>query len=397
MGSSLGFERYCDEYYDFIGNYGSVDTDDPRSVEHFLLEVFQPLLLATPAVPPALAHYRHLVGLPRLLNLLGAQLIYHVGAAMQTPRLFLPSEVLALPDDPQELRQLPLDVAFLNRTEELVLHWVEQIHAYAFDQGDASSPLELGLLHEIRQLSKKGELLKKLLDQVESREVRKVLDYLDCQSSPFTILIHQAVDNLRMVQKRVKETGGQLVHLETQLDQLYTDSVQALTEHMYDVLALLRIIWMHSDHYHKQEVMTELCVRVSWEVTRACQVHLPLDSLFSPSTWSPTPSKTSAQEDSKIAGGKDSLALVEVAIKCCKEWRNCYTELARHFGEQDRPEVWLPDTHAVFLPVELFVSRCEDLKYIGLSKVQLTRKICLRKRLSEQNLSEIVPASAKSA
>lgn len=55
-----------------------------------------------------------------------------------------------------------------------------------------------------------------------------------------------------MVQKRVKETGGQLVHLETQLDQLYTDSVQALTDHMYDVLALLRIIWMHSDHYHKQ-------------------------------------------------------------------------------------------------------------------------------------------------
>lgn len=42
---------------------------------------------------------------------------------------------------------------------ELVLHWVEQIHAYTFEQGDASSPLELGLLHEIRQLSKKGEHL----------------------------------------------------------------------------------------------------------------------------------------------------------------------------------------------------------------------------------------------
>lgn len=48
-------------------------------------------------------------------------------------------------------------------------------------------------------------------------------------------------------------------------------------------------------------------------------------------------------------------------------------QLATHFGEQDSPEVWLPDTSSVFLPVELFVSRCEDLKYIGLSKVQLTR------------------------
>lgn len=94
-----------------------METDNPRAVEHFLLEVFQPLLLATPAVPTARAHYCHLAGLPRLVNLLGAQLVYHVGVAMHTPRLFLPSEVLALPDDLQELRQLPLDVAFLNRTE----------------------------------------------------------------------------------------------------------------------------------------------------------------------------------------------------------------------------------------------------------------------------------------
>lgn len=66
--------------------------------------------------------------------------------------------------------------------------------------------------------------------------------------------------------------------------------------------------------------MTEVCVRVSWEVTRACQVHLPLDDLFSPITKSPSTKGS--------AGGKDSLSLVESAIRCCKEWRTCYMEVS---------------------------------------------------------------------
>lgn len=66
--------------------------------------------------------------------------------------------------------------------------------------------------------------------------------------------------------------------------------------------------------------MTEVCVRVSWEVTRACQVHLPLDDLFSPIT-------KAAGTKASGSNGKDSLSLVESAIKCCKEWRMCYVEV----------------------------------------------------------------------
>ncbi|XP_064095409.1 dynein axonemal heavy chain 2-like isoform X2 [Macrobrachium nipponense] len=276
------------------------------------------------------------------------------------------------------MKALPLDVAFLSRTEELVLHWVEQIHAFIFEQGEASSPLELGLLHEIRQLSSKGAALEELTAIVNTSGVRKVTAYVESQNSPVVILLKEALDNLEMSQKRLRETGGQLSHMEHLLDLLYSDTVQALTEHMYDVLALLRIIWTHSEYYHKPEVMAEICIRVSWEVTRACQVHLPLDQLLSHDftnvrAKTPPSSRSASDTEESKSEGKDSLALVEVAIKCCNDWRNCYTELASHFGEQDWPEVWLPENAAVFLPVELFASRCEDLKYIGLSKQQLTR------------------------
>ncbi|MPC11959.1 Dynein heavy chain 2, axonemal [Portunus trituberculatus] len=285
--------------------YGTVDTDDPHEMNYFLLEVYQAVLLAVPATPPMFGHYSELAGLPCLINLVGGQMVQHVGAATDKPMLYLPPEVLALPDDPEQRRRLPLDTGLLARTE--------------------------GCHHLL---------------------------------SVFSFIIHTLC--LQEVQQQQEEISGQLVHLEGPLEQLYTDSVQALTEHMYDVLALLRIIWINSHYYHQQEVMTEVCVRVSWEVTRACQVHLPLDDLFSPIT-------KGAGAKASGGNGKDSLSLVESAIKCCKEWRMCYVELATHFGEEDSPEVWLPDSASVFLPVELFVSRCEDLKYIGLSKVQLTR------------------------
>ncbi|XP_050717453.1 dynein axonemal heavy chain 2-like [Eriocheir sinensis] len=233
-------------------SYGTLDTDDPHEVQHFLMEVYQPVLLADPADPPVFGHYRQLVGLPRLINLVGAQLVQHEGTATGTPMLYVPPEVLALPDDPEKRRELPLNAGLLARTEELVQHWVEQIHSFCFEQGDASSPLELGLLHEIRQLSMKKDMVQRLLTLLEGPEYVKVLHYLEEESSPVTLLIGQAIDTLKEVQRRQEETSGQLVHLEGPLERLYTDSVQALTEHMYDVLALLRIIWINSHHYHQQ-------------------------------------------------------------------------------------------------------------------------------------------------
>lgn len=87
-----------------------------------------------------------------------------------------------------------------------------------------------------------------------------------------------------------------------------------------------------------------MCVRVSWEVTRACQVHLPLDDLFAPITKS-TSTKAVAGE------GKDSLSLVESAIRCCKEWRTCYVEVSVVLGSNlHSPYSPLPSPFIIMLP-----------------------------------------------
>ena len=100
-----------------LPSYGTVDSDDPHEMNHFLLEVYQAVLLAVPAAPPVFGHYRELAGLPRLISLVGGQMVHHVGAATDKPMLYLPPEVLALPDDPEERRRLPLDTGLLARTE----------------------------------------------------------------------------------------------------------------------------------------------------------------------------------------------------------------------------------------------------------------------------------------
>lgn len=98
-------------------SYGSLASDDPTQVEHFLLNVYQPVVASRLAAPSVRDHYNSLTGLPRLLNLVSAQLVHHVGVTLNSPKLFLPAEVLALPEDADSIRAMPLDVAFLARTE----------------------------------------------------------------------------------------------------------------------------------------------------------------------------------------------------------------------------------------------------------------------------------------
>lgn len=66
------------------------------------------------------SHYYQLTGLPRLINLMGAQLVYHVGTVTETPLLHLPTELANLPDDLDSLKRLPLEVSFLTVTEGII-------------------------------------------------------------------------------------------------------------------------------------------------------------------------------------------------------------------------------------------------------------------------------------
>lgn len=104
-------------YFYVLHSYGSVNSDNPKAVQHFLLEVYQPVVVTSSAVCVVRSHYYQLTGLPRLINLMGAQLVYHVGTVTETPMLHLPTELINLPDDLDSLKRLPLDVSFLTRTE----------------------------------------------------------------------------------------------------------------------------------------------------------------------------------------------------------------------------------------------------------------------------------------
>ena len=62
-------------------------------------------------------YHSKLADLPKHLFLFGSQLVYEVGVALQIPDLFVPKELDYLPDDIDKIKNFPLSVELLNRTE----------------------------------------------------------------------------------------------------------------------------------------------------------------------------------------------------------------------------------------------------------------------------------------
>ena len=95
--------------------------------------------------------------------------------------------------------------------------------------------------------------------------------------------------------------------------------------------------------------MWDLTMRMSWEVTRACRLHIPLEQVFEPVSAAPTPrnlaedqgsprsprspKKKLSKDSSPInIGGKGESSApkespIDIALKCCEEWKTCYKEV----------------------------------------------------------------------
>ena len=73
--------------------------------------------------------------------------------------------------------------------------------------------------------------------------------------------------------------------------------------------------------------MLDLTMRMSWEVTRTCQLHIPLDQVFEPLTVDSIPSTPRKDDQSDSKSSSKSGSPIDTAIRCCQDWKTCYKEV----------------------------------------------------------------------
>ena len=68
--------------------------------------------------------------------------------------------------------------------------------------------------------------------------------------------------------------------------------------------------------------------RLSWEIVRACQYHLPLEIIFAPIGERPlTASMSKFSRSFSQDADKSKESPIEKVIKCCEKWKKCYNDV----------------------------------------------------------------------
>ncbi|KAL4700985.1 hypothetical protein H8959_014989 [Pygathrix nigripes] len=244
-----------------------------------------------------------------------------------------------------EVSDLAADPETVDILEQCVINWLNQISIVVEGQLK-KTPQGKGPLAEIEFWRERNATLSALHEQTKLPIVRKVLDVIKESDSMlvanlqpvFTELfkLHtEASDNVRFlstVERYFKNiTHGSGFHV-------VLDTIPAM-------MSALRMVWIISRHYNKDERMIPLMERIAWEIAeRVCRV-VNLRTLFK---------ENRASAQNKTLDARNTLKL----------WKKAYFDTRAKIEASGREARWEFDRKRLFERTDYMATICQDLSDI---------------------------------
>uniref|UniRef100_A0A2K5ZE37 Dynein axonemal heavy chain 10 n=1 Tax=Mandrillus leucophaeus TaxID=9568 RepID=A0A2K5ZE37_MANLE len=244
-----------------------------------------------------------------------------------------------------EVSDLAADPETVDILEQCVINWLNQI-SIAVEGQLKKTPQGKGPLAEIEFWRERNATLSALHEQTKLPIVRKVLDVIKESDSMlvanlqpvFTELfkLHtEASDNVRFlstVERYFKNiTHGSGFHV-------VLDTIPAM-------MSALRMVWIISRHYNKDERMIPLMERIAWEIAeRVCRV-VNLRTLFK---------ENRASAQNKTLDARNTLKL----------WKKAYFDTRAKIEASGREARWEFDRKRLFERTDYMATICQDLSDI---------------------------------
>ncbi|NXB08037.1 DYH10 protein, partial [Cnemophilus loriae] len=200
-----------------------------------------------------------------------------------------------------------------------------------------------GPLAEIDLWRERNATLSALTGQIKLPEVQKVLEILQEAESEFTGDLQIVLSDLKKHHMAAQDNAKFLSTLERHLKNLSTGTgVDVISSTIPSLLNALRLVWIMSRHYNKDERMVPLLERISWEISARVRRVVDLQTLFKEDT---------AAAKKKIREAKNTLEL----------WKKCYFTTCMQVEESGSKRYWKFDVKRLFEKTDYMVSICQDL------------------------------------
>ncbi|NXY22177.1 DYH10 protein, partial [Atrichornis clamosus] len=250
---------------------------------------------------------------------------------LEMPTINLDGEVTVLATVPEVVQSL----------KSCAMTWQKLISGVLEEQLE-KVPQGNGPLAEVDLWRERNAVLSVLTEQTKFPEVQKVLEILEEAESECIGDLQIVLSDLKKHHMEAEDNVKFLSTLERHLKNLTCGTGADVFHTIPSLLNALRLVWIMSRHYNKDERMVPLLERIAWEISTRVYRVVDLHTLFK---------EDSAAAKMKITEAKSTL----------EQWKKCYFTTCIQVEESGSERYWKFDLKRLFEKTDYMASICQDL------------------------------------
>ena len=266
--------------------------------------------------------------------------------------------VLYVPrEDFSDVEASTRDKDLVQRLETTLIHWTRQIKEVLTgsdaSHGDSQNE-DKGPLAEIEYWRSRSLDLTSISTQLGREDVKTITSVLDLAKSSYLKPFNELADQIVQGSEEAQNNLVFLQFLEDPCTKLAKAKPKEISQHLPEIVDLVRMITNLSEHYHTPERITGLLRKVSNEIILRCCEHINLKEMFEGSIEEP-------------------MAVLQQSIKSGDDWKDIYRKTVNRMEVADPEKAWNFDESRIFAQIDAFMQRCRDLLEVCESQHQFTR------------------------
>ena len=248
------------------------------------------------------------------------------------------------------------DKDLVQRLETTLIHWTRQIKEVLTGSDASHSDAQnedKGPLAEIEYWRSRSLDLTSISSQLVRDDVKTITTVLDLAKSSYLKPFNDLADQIVQGSEEAQNNLVFLTFLSDPCTKLAKARPKEISQHLPEIVDLVRMITNLSEHYNTPERITGLLRKVSNEIILRCCEHINLKEMFAGSIEEP-------------------MAVLQQSIKSGDDWKDVYRKTVNRMETADPQNAWNFDESRIFAQIDAFMQRCRDLLEVCESQHQFT-------------------------
>jgi len=233
------------------------------------------------------------------------------------------------------------DVNLIEELNNLVKGWITVI-SNTIEREKNKVPQGNGPMAEIEFWRNRNSSVSALFEQLNISLAHKIIDILKSTGSPVITDFEYQFNELNKLYTEAKDNVKFLSTLERHFKGIIFGSLSSVTDSLPSLMNAIRMVWIISRHYNRDERMVPLMARIAWELANKVVNIVNIKTIL---RENPVTSKK------KILDAKEML----------EAWSSTYFQVRERIEQSGRDQRWEFDRKKLFEQTNYMALRCADL------------------------------------